>query len=532
MGNFMAAANLELAISAIRSGRKGEGRQLLNLLIQQNPNDDKAWLWMSSVVDTDEQRARCLYHVLAIDPNSDLARRGLEILGIVLSDSRPVKIPRDSQPIQIPRPTMPQMQGNPGQERRPFLIDPQTIASELPFTPMVAMVMEPIQASPAILAIDVEGASSAVGDEEDDAGQAAHPSEPVPTAGAAGLQEAPPSVVPGQAGALPNPSNPVTPVSSTDEVADVVTQPLPEHQAMILQSAAFAASAAQEVDTRPLPSEAAPVVASTETEQLPQYPASTGQLQNPSEPVPVVQANTQAGLPSQPQNWPGQGAQAQPAAFTGQPGATGNMPVNQTRPSQPVPVTHPAQNQLPYNAGTPAYPNHADATMGMPMYQPPQNPAQPMLPPHAAATMGMPMAAPNGQFQHPSEPVPVVHTNNTLGTVPMGQIQGMAPGFHSTATTMMPAMSEAEARARLMSGVAIPSATATAMTLQNAANQVGMAGNPALHGYPYAAGGDEEGVEDDDSINIMAVIIFGTLSITALGGLGMLILLIFTAPAG
>jgi len=77
------AANLELAISAIRSGRKEEGRQLLNLLIQQNPNDDKAWLWMSSVVDTDEQRARCLYHVLAIDPNSQIARRGLQLLGIV-----------------------------------------------------------------------------------------------------------------------------------------------------------------------------------------------------------------------------------------------------------------------------------------------------------------------------------------------------------------------------------------------------------------------------------------------------------------
>ena len=52
--------SLELAIAAIRSGRKEEGRQLLNLLIQQDPNNDKAWLWMSSVVDTDEQRARCL----------------------------------------------------------------------------------------------------------------------------------------------------------------------------------------------------------------------------------------------------------------------------------------------------------------------------------------------------------------------------------------------------------------------------------------------------------------------------------------
>ena len=88
------AASLELAITAIRSGRKEEGRQLRNLLIQQNPNDEMAWLWMSSVVNTDEQRARCLYHVLAINPENELARRGLKILGIVVTDSRPVKIPR------------------------------------------------------------------------------------------------------------------------------------------------------------------------------------------------------------------------------------------------------------------------------------------------------------------------------------------------------------------------------------------------------------------------------------------------------
>ena len=129
------AASLELAISAIKSGRKEEGRQLLNLLIQQNPNDEKAWLWMSSVVDNDEQRARCLYHVLAIDPTSEVARKGLQVLGIVVSDSRPVKIPRDSQPIKIPKPTPPAAAG---EERRPFLIDSKTITDELPFTPMKA----------------------------------------------------------------------------------------------------------------------------------------------------------------------------------------------------------------------------------------------------------------------------------------------------------------------------------------------------------------------------------------------------------
>lgn len=142
------AASLELAISAIRAGRKAEGRQLLNLLIQQNPNNEQAWLWMSSVVDTDEQRARCLYHVLAVNPTNELARKGLDILGIVVTDSRPVKIPRDSQPIQIPTPSPAAGPGFPHEaapapqpptpvdERRPFRLDPQAIANELPFTPI------------------------------------------------------------------------------------------------------------------------------------------------------------------------------------------------------------------------------------------------------------------------------------------------------------------------------------------------------------------------------------------------------------
>ena len=35
--------------------------------------------------------------------------------------------------------------------------------------------------------------------------------------------------------------------------------------------------------------------------------------------------------------------------------------------------------------------------------------------------------------------------------------------------------------------------------------------------------------EEGDEVNILAVIIFGSLSVTALGGLGMLILLMFTS---
>lgn len=184
------ATSLELAITAIRSGRKEEGRQLLNLLIQQNPNNEQAWLWMSGVVNTDEQRARCLYHVLAINPDNELARRGLQILGIVVSDSRPVKVPRDSQPIPVqrpeaeaatpwpvpqaaptlgpadtqplPQPAEPQAEPAPAApapppaERRPFRLDPKTITQELPFVPLREPFAEPARRSPSAFIPRVE----------------------------------------------------------------------------------------------------------------------------------------------------------------------------------------------------------------------------------------------------------------------------------------------------------------------------------------------------------------------------------------
>ncbi len=94
---------------------------------------------------------------------------------------------------------------------------------------------------------------------------------------------------------------------------------------------------------------------------------------------------------------------------------------------------------------------------------------------------------------------------------------------------MMPTMSEAEARARLATGPALPTANATAMALQSASNQPFPMGNVSPVAYNAYDMGDEE--EEGDEVNILAVIIFGTLSVTALGGLGMLILLVFTTPA-
>jgi len=69
--------SLEKAIAAIKAGDKQTGRWLLAQALQTDPRDERVWIWMSSVVDTNAQRRECLERALAINPNNEMARRGL-----------------------------------------------------------------------------------------------------------------------------------------------------------------------------------------------------------------------------------------------------------------------------------------------------------------------------------------------------------------------------------------------------------------------------------------------------------------------
>ncbi len=75
-----AAALLEQAINALKAGDSARARDLLAQAIQQNPTDDRAWLWLSGAVTTDADRRRCLERALALNPRNQAARRGLALL--------------------------------------------------------------------------------------------------------------------------------------------------------------------------------------------------------------------------------------------------------------------------------------------------------------------------------------------------------------------------------------------------------------------------------------------------------------------
>jgi hypothetical protein len=73
-------STLNDAIQKIRTGNIPAGRQILEELLDADENNEQIWLWMSTVVDSDEDREICLENALALDPENIVASKGLEAL--------------------------------------------------------------------------------------------------------------------------------------------------------------------------------------------------------------------------------------------------------------------------------------------------------------------------------------------------------------------------------------------------------------------------------------------------------------------
>ena len=75
-----ASALLSEGISAAKAGQREHARELLVRVVEQDEENVLAWLWLSGVVDSLDDRAICLENVLALDPDNGLARKGLDAL--------------------------------------------------------------------------------------------------------------------------------------------------------------------------------------------------------------------------------------------------------------------------------------------------------------------------------------------------------------------------------------------------------------------------------------------------------------------
>jgi len=67
-------------IEAARAGEKDKARRLLEQVVEADQTNETAWLWLSAVVDTREERIRCLEAALKLNPANQDAQMALEWL--------------------------------------------------------------------------------------------------------------------------------------------------------------------------------------------------------------------------------------------------------------------------------------------------------------------------------------------------------------------------------------------------------------------------------------------------------------------
>ncbi len=103
-----AALLIDEGIAAIRADDQMRARQLLSQAVQLDPQNERGWLWLSGALPDAAQRRYCLERVLAINPQNEVAKRGLASLASAASPPAPstgtVKpvTPPHSQPVFDP----------------------------------------------------------------------------------------------------------------------------------------------------------------------------------------------------------------------------------------------------------------------------------------------------------------------------------------------------------------------------------------------------------------------------------------------
>ncbi|MGH2523975.1 MAG: hypothetical protein ACRDH2_15825 [Anaerolineales bacterium] len=106
---------LNEAISAIRSGDRVRGRDLLLQLVQTDERLEPAWLWLSTALDDPADKLVALENALTLNPNNAHARTQIQLLkkqfGIAEAEPThppaPEVAPSEPVPVSAPAPTPP-----------------------------------------------------------------------------------------------------------------------------------------------------------------------------------------------------------------------------------------------------------------------------------------------------------------------------------------------------------------------------------------------------------------------------------------
>jgi hypothetical protein len=71
---------LQRAIAMVRSGDEGAGAELLYDIIEENPYNEMAFLWLAAAINDREEKLQCLDRVLSINPGNEVAREAFDQL--------------------------------------------------------------------------------------------------------------------------------------------------------------------------------------------------------------------------------------------------------------------------------------------------------------------------------------------------------------------------------------------------------------------------------------------------------------------
>ena len=71
---------LQQAIAHVNAGELGEGRTILERILETDPQNDRAWVWLSGCVEEPIQRRICLQQALRANPQNEAALDGVKVL--------------------------------------------------------------------------------------------------------------------------------------------------------------------------------------------------------------------------------------------------------------------------------------------------------------------------------------------------------------------------------------------------------------------------------------------------------------------
>ncbi|MBN1815416.1 MAG: hypothetical protein JXA14_26525 [Anaerolineae bacterium] len=111
-------------IAAVKAGQNERAHELLIRVVARDEQNAQAWLWLSGVVESLEDRAVCLKNVLQIDPSNAVARKGLAW----------VQRQMQQQEVQAAAPSEPVS---------PFTVSPEVVLTEVDSPPSPAAIPEP-----------------------------------------------------------------------------------------------------------------------------------------------------------------------------------------------------------------------------------------------------------------------------------------------------------------------------------------------------------------------------------------------------